>query len=119
MTVANNGAVPLVQLDPTNVSIAAIASGQYDSYLSAYAKAVRAYRRPVILSFGHEMNGYWYSWGYLHTPGGGIRGRLAAHRHPLPRAGSPERDLDVDDQHHPQASATFPPQAHGGPAARM
>ena len=51
-----------------NVSIAAIASGQYDGYLSAYAEAVRAYRRPVILSFGHEMNGNWYSWGYQNTP---------------------------------------------------
>ena len=68
MTVSNNGAVPLIQLDPNNVNIAAIASGQYDGYLNAYAKAVRAYRRPVILSFGHEMNGYWYSWGNLHTP---------------------------------------------------
>jgi mannan endo-1,4-beta-mannosidase len=66
-TVAEQGAVPLVQMDPTGVSIAAIASGRYDSYLSAYAKAVRAYHEPVILSFGHEMNGYWYSWGYHHT----------------------------------------------------
>ncbi len=44
-----------------------IASGHYDGYLSAYAEAVRAYRHPVILSFGHEMNGDWYSWGYQHT----------------------------------------------------
>ena len=28
---------------------------------------MRAYRRPVILSFGHEMNGYWYTWGNTHT----------------------------------------------------
>jgi mannan endo-1,4-beta-mannosidase len=67
-TVAKDGAVPLVQIDPSHVSIAAIAAGQYDSYLTAYAKAVHAYRYPVILSFGHEMNGYWYSWGYTHTP---------------------------------------------------
>jgi mannan endo-1,4-beta-mannosidase len=66
-TVARQGAVPLVQINPTHVSIAAIASGRYDTYLSAYATAVRAYRQPVILSFGHEMNGYWYSWGYTHT----------------------------------------------------
>jgi mannan endo-1,4-beta-mannosidase len=64
---ADNGAVPLVQMDPDNISIAAIASGKYDGYLRAYAEAVRAYRHPVILSFGHEMNGYWYSWGYQHT----------------------------------------------------
>lgn len=67
MTAAKNGAVPLVQIDPERVSIAAIATGRYDTYLSAYAKAVRAYHHPVIVSFGHEMNGYWYSWGYTHT----------------------------------------------------
>ena len=67
-TVANNGAVPLVQMDPDNISVSQIASGRYDGYLSAYAEAVRAYKHPVVLSFGHEMNGTWYSWGYRHTP---------------------------------------------------
>ena len=66
-TTANNGAVPLVQMDPDNISVAAIAAGKYDGYLTSYAVAVRAYRHPVILSFGHEMNGNWYSWGYRHT----------------------------------------------------
>jgi len=65
--VAGHGAVPLVQIDPTGIRLAAIASGRYDGYLSAYAAAVRGYRRPVILSFGHEMNANWYSWGYQHT----------------------------------------------------
>jgi mannan endo-1,4-beta-mannosidase len=59
--------VPLVQIDPDNTSVASIASGHYDGYLDTYARAVRSYRHPVILSFGHEMNGYWYSWGYKHT----------------------------------------------------
>jgi mannan endo-1,4-beta-mannosidase len=67
-TTASNGAVPLVQMDPDNVSVAAIASGKYDGYLSEYAEAVRAYGHPVILSFGHEMNGDWSSWGYKSTP---------------------------------------------------
>jgi mannan endo-1,4-beta-mannosidase len=66
-TAAKHGAVPLVQLDPTEISLAAIAQGQYDWYLISYARAVRAYRNPVILSFGHEMNGTWYSWGYRST----------------------------------------------------
>jgi hypothetical protein len=64
---AEHGAAPLVQIDPTNISLAAIAVGQYDSYLTTFAEAVRAYRHPVILSFGHEMNGGWYSWGYRQT----------------------------------------------------
>jgi mannan endo-1,4-beta-mannosidase len=66
-TAANNGAVPLVQMNPDKVSVAAIASGKYDGYLSEYAEAVRAYHHPVILSFGHEMNGSWYKWGYTNT----------------------------------------------------
>ena len=66
-TAAKNGAVPLVQMNPTGISIPAIAAGKYDGYLSAYAEAVRAYRHPVILSFGHEMNGTWYQWGYGQT----------------------------------------------------
>lgn len=67
VTVAEHGAVPLVQMDPTGISLAAIAAGQYDTYLTVYAEAVRSFRHPVIVSFGHEMNGSWYSWGYRHT----------------------------------------------------
>jgi mannan endo-1,4-beta-mannosidase len=68
-TVANNGAVPLVQMDPDGrgISVAEIADGRDDAYLSSYAEAVRTYGHPVILSFGHEMNGPWYSWGYRNT----------------------------------------------------
>jgi hypothetical protein len=68
-TAASNGAVPLVQMDPDILKpteIAEIASGKYDGYLSAYAEAVRAYHHPVILSFGHEMNGTWSPWSYGH-----------------------------------------------------
>ena len=64
---ASNGAVPLVQIEPTKVSLTAIAAGRYDKYLSSYAEDVRDYHRAVILSFGHEMNGSWYSWGYRHA----------------------------------------------------
>ncbi len=66
-TAAEHGAMPLVQINPFGVSIAAIASGRFDGYLSAYAEAVGSYRHPVILSFGHEVNGNWYPWGYTHT----------------------------------------------------
>jgi hypothetical protein len=62
-----HGAVPLVQMEPTGASLAAIAAGRYDTYLRSYAASVKAFGGQVILSFGHEMNGYWYSWGYRHT----------------------------------------------------
>jgi Glycosyl hydrolase family 26 len=64
---AEHGATTLVQLAPRNVSLASIADGQFDSYLRSYAAAVKVFGRQVILSFGHEMNGPWYSWGYGHT----------------------------------------------------
>jgi mannan endo-1,4-beta-mannosidase len=66
-TAAANGVVPLVQMDPDTVSVASIARGGSDPYLSSFAEAVKAYHNPVILSFGHEMNGDWYPWGYRHT----------------------------------------------------
>jgi len=81
-TAARHGAVPMVQIDPTGVSLTAIAEGRYDAYLTSYAQAVRAYHRPVILSFGHEMNAPWYSWGYLHTSPAAF---VAAWRHIVTR----------------------------------
>jgi mannan endo-1,4-beta-mannosidase len=71
-TAADHGAVPLIQMDPdkagAKISVADIAAGRYDGYLSSYAEAVRAYHNPVIVSFGHEMNGDWSPWGYKNTP---------------------------------------------------
>jgi mannan endo-1,4-beta-mannosidase len=64
---AKHGAAPLVQINPRHVRLAAIASGKYDAYLRAYAAAVRSYSHPVVMSFGHEMNGSWFPWGYQHT----------------------------------------------------
>ena len=65
--VAKEGAVPVVQIEPAGISLAAIASGRYDEYLLSYAQAVRAYGHPVIVGFGHEMNGTWYSWSNKHS----------------------------------------------------
>lgn len=64
---AAHGAITLVQLDPKNVSLAAIAAGQYDPYLSQLGRQVKAFGHRVVLSFGHEMNGYWYSWANTQT----------------------------------------------------
>jgi mannan endo-1,4-beta-mannosidase len=66
-TAAKHGAVTLIQMDPKNVSLAKIAAGHYDTYLRSYAAAVKAFGSKVVLSFGHEMNGNWYSWGHQNT----------------------------------------------------
>jgi mannan endo-1,4-beta-mannosidase len=67
-TLRRHGAFMLVQMDPTYVTAKRIAAGRYDGYLSSYAESVRDLGRAVIISFGHEMNAPWYSWGYRHTP---------------------------------------------------
>lgn len=60
-------AIPFIQMEPWHTSMAAIASGRSDTYLSSYARNVAAYRYPVLLGFAHEMNGNWYPWGWTHA----------------------------------------------------
>jgi hypothetical protein len=63
----SHGATPIIQIEPFGISLAKIAAGTYDPYLSSFADDVAAFGHNVVISFGHEMNGYWYSWGYHHT----------------------------------------------------
>ena len=61
------GAMDFVVWEPWNTSLAKIASGASDSYITSFAAAVRALNKPVALSFGHEFNGNWYPWGTTGT----------------------------------------------------
>jgi mannan endo-1,4-beta-mannosidase len=67
-TAFQHGATTLVQIDPRNTSLADVSAGRYDVYLDLFADQVAAFRHPVIIGFGHEMNGPWSGWGYHHTP---------------------------------------------------
>ncbi len=68
---ARNGVVPFIQIDPSNIRLAAIIAGVYDTYLQTFATSVASYGaktgKAVIIGFGHEVNGDWYSWGYRHA----------------------------------------------------
>lgn len=77
-TALAHGAATLVQVDPTDASVAGISAGEYDDYLRSYADAVRNFGHPVVIGFGHEMNATWYTWGYGHVP---PRTFVAAWRH--------------------------------------
>jgi cellulose synthase (UDP-forming) len=58
----------VVDLDPTGkLSVSQIAAGDGDAWLRSYAESVESFGYPVVISFGHEMNGNWYQWGYNHT----------------------------------------------------
>jgi beta-mannanase len=65
-TAEQAGAVPLMQWNPEHSSLPAIANGRYDAYLRAVAAAVRQFGCPLMLSFAHEMNRPWFSWGSQH-----------------------------------------------------
>jgi hypothetical protein len=67
-TVRRHGATTILQWDPTLASVSKIAAGGDDGYLRSFADSVREFGHPVIIGFGHEMNAYWYSWGYGHLP---------------------------------------------------
>jgi mannan endo-1,4-beta-mannosidase len=63
----SHGVIPFVQIDPSLASVAGIVDGAYDGYLKLYADSVADYGHQVVIGFGHEMNGSWYSWGYGHV----------------------------------------------------
>jgi hypothetical protein len=76
--VRSHGAATILQWDPTDTSVSKIAAGGYDNYLRAFADSVRKFGSPVVIGFGHEMNAYWYTWGYGKLPAATF---VAAWRH--------------------------------------
>ena len=40
-----------------------ITEGKHDAYIITFAQQVKNFANPVLLRFGHEMNGDWYPWG--------------------------------------------------------
>lgn len=72
------GALTYLAWEPFQPSVRAIASGASDGYVLRFALAVRRLGLPVVLSFGHEMNGNWYPWGTTQTTAADF---VAAWRH--------------------------------------
>jgi serine/threonine-protein kinase len=77
-TLVRHGMTPLVQIDPVGISLPAIANGDDDAYLRAYAVSVRNFGHPIVISFGQDMNAPGHPWGYGHAP---ARTLAAAWRH--------------------------------------
>ncbi len=88
-TVSSRGLMPMITWQPfdytlgvsqPNYSLAKIASGTYDAYITQWAQGAKAYGKPFYLRFAHEMNGDWYPWGY--NVNGNARGQyIAAWQH--------------------------------------
>ena len=71
--VSSRGLMPMITWQPfdysfgvsqPNYSLAKIADGTYDAYITQWAQGAKAYGKPFYLRFAHEMNGNWYPWGY-------------------------------------------------------
>ena len=53
-----------------------IIKGKHDTYIRDWAKAAKAFGRPVVVRFAHEMNGNWFPWSignHGNTPGGFVK----------------------------------------------
>ena len=69
--IAGQQALPCITWEPmyyqngheTMIPHQQITSGAYDRYLVAFARQARAWGRPVIIRFAHEMNTSRYHWG--------------------------------------------------------
>lgn len=61
------GALYYMIWEPYKTTVAAIAQGRSNSYITHVAQQVRALNAPVAISFGHEFNGSWYPWGTTGT----------------------------------------------------
>ncbi|WP_327024225.1 glycoside hydrolase family 26 protein [Micromonospora sp. NBC_01739] len=57
------GALPAVRWEPFDAKLSDIAAGRHDDYIKEFAAGVRKVNLPIMLTFAHEMNGNWYSWG--------------------------------------------------------
>ena len=56
------GAVPMISWQPPAGDLAAVARGERDAYIRAYAAAVAAWAGRLLLRPAHEMNGEWIPW---------------------------------------------------------
>jgi mannan endo-1,4-beta-mannosidase len=63
------GALPFADIEPMEGTLREYADGEYDEILRSYAVQVKESNIPLAYSFGHEMNGWWYPWGYCSRSG--------------------------------------------------
>jgi hypothetical protein len=69
-------------IDPAELGSSRYASyqniirGKHDTYIRDWARAAKAFGRPVVVRFAHEMNGTWFPWSignHGNTPGSFVK----------------------------------------------
>ncbi|KRE98693.1 hypothetical protein ASG88_16715 [Nocardioides sp. Soil777] len=71
---------PAAGLDQPAYALDTITAGAHDAYLKRWATQVRAWGKPLVIRFAHEMNGTWYPWAEG-VNGNGAGDHAAAWRH--------------------------------------
>lgn len=69
--VRSHGSIPMITWQPQdyvkeivqpNFALSKIINGNYDKYITQYARDVKNWGHPLFLRLAHEMNGNWYPW---------------------------------------------------------
>jgi len=95
--IANYGAVPLLfwspwdkpyeeERGPDRFGLKEILAGKWDAYIDRWADAARQYGKPLLVTWGLEMNGSWFPWSGVHYGGG----KVVGHRDGQPLYEGPE-----------------------------
>lgn len=53
---------PYLKAEQARSLLGDIGAGRYDAYIRTMAASIKRYGRPVMVRWGHEPNGDWYSW---------------------------------------------------------
>jgi len=99
--ISGYGAIPLLRLMPwgepywepryqPDYALQKIIDGDFDSFLSDWADEIKAYGKPVMMTFGVEMNGDWFPWSGVFQ-GGSITDNYGDPK----KADGPERYVDA------------------------
>ncbi|KAF0189748.1 MAG: hypothetical protein FD168_46 [Desulfobulbaceae bacterium] len=83
--VSGYGAIPLIfwspwdrpymeDRGPDRFNLPDILAGKWDSYIDQWADAARSYGKPILVTWGLEMNGDWFPWSGVFYGGGKVTG---------------------------------------------
>ncbi len=84
--IAEYGAIPLIfwspwdkpykeSLKPDRFNLPDILAGKWDSYIDQWADAARNYGKPLLVTWGLEMNGTWFPWSGNYYGAGKVVGK--------------------------------------------
>lgn len=72
--IIKRGSIPHITWEPWDFNrncqkynLDSIIKGTWDSYINEWAKEISDWKNPVLIRWGHEMNGNWYPWDGLHN----------------------------------------------------